>query len=194
MRAVVSSSDDWIATAPAIEVEPLVAGLLAMVKAAPPATLTCVRSCMARTATRVASVPTPCNTAPSIKAVVSMLLKLVMMAPAPATEDLGGFFAPAPEPCESEAAPCDCKSPVTASRGAVDPLSALLWELLEPESALSAKPDEGWLGPPAMAAAIPMAPISPLLVASTAKCGVFTKPAAPSAVLLPPASASLSPM
>ena len=179
-----------MATAPAIDVVDLVVGLLAMVKAPPPATLTWVKSCVARTATWVVPAPTPLMTAPSIKAMVSMSVKLVMIAPAPATENFGGVLAPAVSP--PEAAPWDCKSPVTAASGAAAPPSALLCELAEPESALSARP--GLEGPPVMAAAMPTAPTLPVVLASTFRSEDRTKPAAPSSVLAPPASASLSPM
>ena len=48
--------------------------------------------------------------------------------------------------------------------------------------------------PPAMAAAMPTAPTLPAVLANTAKFADRTKPAAPSAVLAPPASLSLSPI
>ena len=178
-----------MATAPAIDVVDVVVGFLAAVRAPPPATLTWVKSWLARTTAWVVAAPTPVTTAPSIMAVVSMSLKLVTMAPAPATENGGGVLAPPLPP--SEAAPWPCKPPVTDAKGEAAPPPALACEPLEPASALLAM--AGLAGPPAMAPAIPTAPILPVLSASTFKLADLTKPTAPSPVLAPPASASLSP-
>ena len=93
-----------------------------------------------------------------------MSVKLVMIAPAPATEKGGGVLAPPPPPDED---PPDDVLLVADDKAEVPPLPALDCELLEPASALLAIP--GLAVPPAMAPATPTAPTLPWLCASTFK-------------------------
>ena len=202
MRAVVSSSDFWIATAPAMAAVNFVDAFWDNDNAPPPATLTCVRSDSARTATVLVPVSMARTTAPSTRAVVSRSLKLVTMAPAPAMEKLGGLLA-----AGSSAAALSVPSPLAGalapSRGAMVDALPSSWACssadlapalparLSPVLGLSGASGSGFS--PAVAPATPTATTMPSVRACTRSAPVSIAPAVPSAVLASPPSVSLSP-
>ena len=167
----------------------VVDALLAMANAPPPATLICVRSESACTFKRLVPASVPVTKALSTRARVSMLLKLLTTAPAPAMENGGGVLAPA-SPLPSPPAPSFLPDSVPRLSTVVVAASSSAFM----SSAFSARPEPGGLVPsPAAAPATPTAAIMPSLLACTFSRPVAMAPTAPSAVLPPPPSASLSP-